>query len=72
MGTPKGNGLVEIIGENKSMDSGWFCMDLMRFLFGADWGTFESALQKAKSGKCPFKRKCKRYRSTVKNQAIKK
>ena len=24
MGTPKGNGLVEITGENKAMDKGWF------------------------------------------------
>ena len=36
MGTPKGNGLVEITGENKAMDKGWFCMDLMGFLRGAD------------------------------------
>ena len=40
MGTPKGNGLVEITGENKAMDKGWFCMDLMGFLRGADWDTF--------------------------------
>ena len=59
MGTPKGNGLVEITGENKSMDKGWFCMD---------WDTFHSAYQQAKSGNCPFKDKCKRYERTVKKR----
>ena len=64
MGTPKGNGLVEITGENKSMDKGWFCMDLMGFLRGVDWDAF----QQAKSGNCPFKDKCKRYERTVKKR----
>lgn len=68
MGIPKGNGLVEITGENKSMDKGWFCMDLMGFLRGTDWETFHSAYQQAKSGNCPFKDKCKRYERTVKKR----
>lgn len=70
MGTPKGNGLVEITGENKAMDKGWFCMDLMGFLREnescADWETFHSAIQQAKSGNCPYKDKCKRYERTIK------
>lgn len=68
MGTPKGNGLVEITGENKAMDKDWFCMDLMGFLRGADWDTFHSAFQQAKSGNCPFREECKRYERTVKKR----
>lgn len=45
MATPIGNGLVEITGEKKAMDKGWFCMDLMFFLRGTDWETFHSAFQ---------------------------
>lgn len=65
MGTPKGNGLVEITGENKAMDKGWFCMDLMRFLRGVDWETFHSAFQQAKSGNCPYRKQCPRYAKTI-------
>ena len=68
MGVPKGNGLVEITGENKAMDKGWFCMDLMEFLRGVDWDTFHSTFQQAKSGNCPYKDKCKRYERTVKKK----
>ena len=68
MGKPKGNGLVEITGENKAMDKGWFCMDLMGFLRGTDWETFHSAFQQAKAGNCPFKDKCNRFASTVKKR----
>ena len=59
-----GNGLVEITGE-KTMDKGWFCLDLMGFLRDVDWETFHSAFQQAKSGNCPFKNKCKRYEQTL-------
>lgn len=68
MGVPKGNGLVEIVGENKAMDKGWFCMDLMGFLRGVDWDTFHSAFQQAKLGNCPYKDKCKRYERTVRKR----
>ena len=32
MGTPKGNGLVEIIGESQGKERGFFCMKLVSYL----------------------------------------
>lgn len=69
MGTPKGNGLVEITGENKQQDKGWFCMDLVRFLTdeeNVDGDFWHQRFVEAKAGNCAYKDKCPRYARTAK------
>ena len=68
MGRPKGNGLVEITGENRQQDSGWFCMDLVRFLSDEENTTgdyWHQRFLEAKSGNCAYKDKCPRYARTI-------
>lgn len=68
MGTPKGNGLVEITGENSQQDKGWFCMDLVRFLTdeeNSDSDFWHQRFVEAKAGNCAYKDKCPRYARTA-------
>ena len=68
MGRPKGNGLVEITGENRQQDSGWFFMDLVRFLSDEENTTgdyWHQRFLEAKSGNCAYKDKCPRYARTI-------
>ncbi len=58
-------GLTEIQGEGNLDSSSWFCMDLVVFLTGSDWETFHSSFQNARSGNCPFRDTCERYKRTV-------
>lgn len=74
MGRPIGNGLVEITGENRQMDSGWFCMDLVRFLTDEEDKSGEfwhDRWVQAKAGNCAYKDKCPRYARTIKKHGNK-
>lgn len=70
MGTPVGNGLVEIFGE-KTKERGFFCMKLVGYLNEeVKIGTPEYAelwdkrFDAAKSGQCAYKGKCPIYART--------
>lgn len=70
MGTPAGNGLVEIFGE-KTNERGFFCMKLVGYLNEeAKMGTPEYAelwdirFAEAKAGRCAYKDKCPIYART--------
>lgn len=68
MVAPKGNGLVEITGENRQQDKGWFCMDLVRFLTdeeNSDSDFWHQRFVEAKAGNCAYKDKCPRYARTA-------
>ncbi len=71
MGTPSGNGLVEIFGE-KTKERGFFCMKLVGYLNEeAKMGTpeyselWEKRFDAAKSGQCAYKDKCPIYARTI-------
>lgn len=68
MSRPNSNGLVELVDE-KSSDRGFFCMDLVGFMFrdettkvGEVW---HEKFTQAKSGNCPYRDKCQRYARTM-------
>ena len=70
MGTPAGNGLVEIFGE-KTQERGFFCMKLVGYLNEeAKMGTPEYAelwdirFADAKAGRCAYRDKCPIYART--------
>lgn len=70
MGTPTGNGLVEIFGE-KTKERGFFCMKLVGYII-EDEETFQTPLDyydqqfaQARSGNCPYKDKCPIYARTI-------
>lgn len=68
MGRPKGNGLVELVDEKGSRDSGFFCMDLVGHLKEegvTDWEKFHRAFIEAESGRCPYLALCERGRKTM-------
>lgn len=67
MATPKSNGLFEVNGKR---DKDAFCMDLIWFLSIGDtarteWDEWLDAIDKAQKGRCPFRKKCKRHKSTL-------
>ena len=71
MGTPKGNGLVEITGE-KSVERGFFCMKLVSFLneeaepgterYGELW---RQRFDEAKLGQCAYRDRCPIHEKTI-------
>ena len=72
MGTPKGNGLVEIIGESQGKERGFFCMKLVSFLNEeAKPGTEQYAIlwrqrfYEAKIGQCAYKGHCPIHKRTI-------
>lgn len=74
MGTPRGNGIVEIRGE-KTVERGFFCMKLVSFLDEeAKPGTEQYAelwrqrFDEAKSGQCAYKDRCQIYEKTIKSK----
>lgn len=68
MSRPQSNGLVELVDE-KSNDRGFFCMDLVGFMFGDEttkgWEVWHEKFTQAKAGNCPYRDKCKRYARTI-------
>lgn len=75
MGTPKGNGLVEIRGE-KTFERGFFCFKLVSFLNEeAELGTelyrklWEQRFWAAKNGQCAYKDRCPIYAKTIEKHA---
>lgn len=75
MGTPKGNGLVEITGERQGKERGFFCMKLVSFINEeAKPGTEQYAelwkqrFNEAKLGRCHYKEQCQIYEKTIKSK----
>lgn len=68
MSRPQGNGLVELV-DDKTNDRGFFCMDLVGFMFGdettATWEGWHEKFMQAKAGNCPYRDRCPRYASTT-------
>ena len=72
MGTPKGNGLVEITGSKEPNETGFFCFKLVTFLneeeeepgsdqYGDLW---EARFKAAKEGACVYRDRCPIYAKT--------
>ena len=61
---PKGNGLVDIVDEKRSDDRTFFCMRLVRFLGNEDHETWMAAFEAARNGRCPYRKKCDKFRKT--------
>lgn len=71
MGTPKGNGLVEIRGE-KTVERGFFCMKLVSYInkevkLGTEQYTelWRQRFDEAKRGQCAYKDLCPIYEKTI-------
>ena len=71
MGTPKGNGLVEIRGE-KTFERGFFCRKLVSFLNEeAEPGTeryaelWRQRFDEAKLGQCAYRDRCPIHEKTI-------
>ena len=68
MSRPQSNGLVELVDE-KSSDRGFFCMDLVSFMFGDEatkvWEVWHEKFSQAKAGNCPYRDRCQRYAKTM-------
>lgn len=68
MSRPQGNGLVELV-DDKTNDRGFFCMDLVGFMFGdettATWEGWHEKFMQAKAGNCPYRDRCPRHARTV-------
>lgn len=68
MSRPHSNGLVELVDE-KSNDKGFFCMDLVGFMFGDEttktWEGWHKNFMQAKADNCPYRDRCPRYARTV-------
>lgn len=64
MSRPQSNGLVELVDE-KSNDRGFFCMDLVGFMFGDEttkgWEVWHEKFMQAEAGNCPYRARCPRY-----------
>ena len=71
MGKPQNNGLVELVDE-KVDGKGFFCMDLVGFMSDdettKDWEAWHDKFTQAKSGNCPYRDRCQRYRRTMEKQ----
>lgn len=67
MGRPQSNGIVELVDE-KTNDNGFFCMDLVSFLFSDKEADFHETWAQAKNGECPYRDRCQRYRRTMEKQ----
>lgn len=68
MNRPQNNGLVEFMDEKRVDDKAWNCMDF--WLFSGDeedrsWEASHARFIAARSGKCPYKDKCPRYKRTI-------
>lgn len=70
MGTPAGNGLVEIFGE-KTNERGFFCMKLVGYITEEMDRTGETSFDfwhkrfvEAQEGRCAYKDKCPIYART--------
>lgn len=71
MGTPKGNGLVEIVDE-KSSDKGFFCMKLVGFITeemnrsgDKSFDFWHQRFLEAQGGRCAYTHICPNYARTV-------
>ena len=69
MGRPRGNGLVELVGERPKSDGGaWHCMDFWFFAYDEADKSLEAAnarFMQAKAGNCPYRDRCPRYARTI-------
>lgn len=74
MGRPKNNGLVDFVDEKSGMDNNsWNCMDF--WLFSGrekdkSWDASHARFLAAKSGNCPYKDICQRYKRTIKKRSV--
>ena len=73
MGTPTGNGLVEIAGEKQAKERGFNCMQLIKFLSedianGGDnsWEYWHGRHIEASNGNCAYKAVCPVHDRTIK------
>ena len=63
---PTGNGLIEMVDE-KSTDRGFFCMELVGFIF-KDGSDYTERFAQAKRGQCAYKNVCRIYARTMTNR----
>ena len=74
MGKPKSNGLVVLVDERAGLDSSaWNCMDFQLFECRADDKSWEASHRRfllAKSGRCPYRDMCARYKRTVARRGL--
>lgn len=68
MSRPQNNGLVEFVDE-KIDSKGFFCMDLIGFMFEDEttkaWEVWHKKFTQAKTGNCPYRNRCPRYARTM-------
>lgn len=65
---PQSNGLVEINTDKATKESGFHCMQLIRYLTEDNvvkWEDWENAHIEAASGKCSYISKCPLYERTL-------
>lgn len=69
---PKGNGLVEIVGEKQGKERGFSCMQLIMFLTdeianGGDnsWEYWHGRHVQASEGNCAYREYCPIYERTI-------
>lgn len=74
MGKPISNGIVELVDEKPSIDSNsWNCMDFWHFSGREEdnsWDASHTRFLAAKSGNCPYKDICQRYKRTIKKRSV--
>lgn len=66
---PVSNGIVELIDDKPDKNSGFFCMNLVVFMWNDEhvkgWNEWHGRFEQARSGQCPYRDQCQRYKKAI-------
>lgn len=69
---PKSNGLVELVDEKPGKEHGFFCIDLVSFMWDdasvKGWDAWHGRFVQAQAGRCAYRDRCPRYKRTMEKQ----